>query len=179
MRKYSYDKKNFSYNAGGASYERSIYLELFNGDSTFKRDLKKEKSRIANPRLNLCLLGHPQFFVKSMREEQATRDDGLMQRFLFSCPKPQFYDPDDIMKAQLVPRKCSFTVLMYVIKVFHEQSIKETKNNLVIKKCLNTDGKKKDIKYTFNAEAQELYYKIFREFKNIREEMNEYDTFIR
>ncbi len=45
--------------ANGASYERSIYLELANAPDVFQRDQKFSNGRtiINNPRLNLCLLG--------------------------------------------------------------------------------------------------------------------------
>ena len=63
------EKNNFGnsfgrYSARVASYERSIYLESLNGKATFKRDLKKEKTRIDSPRLNICLLRHTQFLLK-------------------------------------------------------------------------------------------------------------------
>jgi len=173
------------YSNGGASYERSIYLELFNGKSTFKRDLKKEKTRIYNPRLNICLLGHPQYFVKAMREEQATRDDGLMQRFLFCSPKPCFYDAHTIQKAQMVPRLVSFTVLLYLIKVQHEQKIKQHDNQEDDKisinkmKIIHEDNEKKTIKYKFDSDAEQAYLQYYSEFREISAEMNEHDVFIR
>jgi hypothetical protein len=168
------------YSAGGASYERSIYLELFNGKATFKRDLKKEKTRIDNPRLNICLLGHPQFFIKSMREEQATRDDGLMQRFLFCCPKPTFFDAEEICNAQKIPRKFSLTILMYLIKIFHEQTIREKNNDNEIKmKLLYEDSKKEKIIYSFSEEAASLYKTFYTDFRRISADMNECDVFIR
>jgi hypothetical protein len=75
-------------NGGGAAYDRAFYLELFNGSKSFRRDLSKSRTVVKNPRLNICLLGHPQTFIKAIRYEQEHKDDGLMQRFLTCCPKP-------------------------------------------------------------------------------------------
>jgi hypothetical protein len=68
-----------------------------------------------------------------MREKQATRDDGLMQRFLFCCPWPTFFDAEEICTVQKILRKFSLTVLMYVIKIIHEQTISEKNNDNEIK----------------------------------------------
>jgi hypothetical protein len=51
------------YSVGGALYERSIYLELANTGRVFKNDLKTERVRIENLRLNICVSGHPFSFV--------------------------------------------------------------------------------------------------------------------
>ena len=51
------------YSVVGALYERSIYLELANTGRVFKNDLKTERARIANLRLNICVSGHPFSFV--------------------------------------------------------------------------------------------------------------------
>jgi hypothetical protein len=161
------------YSNGGALYERSIYLELFNAKDTFRRDLKNKKTRIANPRLNICLLGHPQFFVKAMREEQSNRDDGLMQRFLSCCPKPIFFSAEDIEQAQLFERKFSFTVLLYTIKVFHIQKVV---SEAVID---NNSKQKKIIKYLFDKEAKATYNSIFTTYRSVSAFMNDHDVFIR
>lgn len=39
------------------SYDRSIFLELYNGPMVYKRDLINNRIVIDNPRFNLCLLG--------------------------------------------------------------------------------------------------------------------------
>ena len=59
------------YKHGGASYDISIYLDLFNVRQEFRRDLTSKRSVIKCPRLNICLLGHPVSFLKLMKEEQA------------------------------------------------------------------------------------------------------------
>jgi hypothetical protein len=46
------------YESGDAkSYDRSIFLELYNGPKKYKRDLASQRLTIHNPRFNLCLLG--------------------------------------------------------------------------------------------------------------------------
>ena len=54
---------------GGSCYYRSIYNELFNG-GTFSRVLSKIAYIVVNPRLNLCLLGHANEFIKYMVKER-------------------------------------------------------------------------------------------------------------
>ena len=44
--------------ASNGSYDRSIYLELANAPSEFRRDLKGTRCYIEEPRLSLCLLGN-------------------------------------------------------------------------------------------------------------------------
>ena len=75
------------YNNGGTSYDRSIFLQLFNG-TTINRDLKGGRTRLRNPKLNICLLGHPCSFIRLIKEENESFDDGLFQRFLMCAPKP-------------------------------------------------------------------------------------------
>ena len=58
------------YNHGGASYDRSIYLDLFKGRHEFRWDLANKRTVVKFPRLNICLLGHPVSFIKLMKEEQ-------------------------------------------------------------------------------------------------------------
>ncbi len=55
---------------GGASYDRSIYLELANASDEFRRDLKSERNCIARPRLNLVLNGHPQSYHETFKAEK-------------------------------------------------------------------------------------------------------------
>jgi len=45
-------------NGSAANYDRSVYLEVANAGEVFTRDLKGSRSRINNPRLQICLLGN-------------------------------------------------------------------------------------------------------------------------
>jgi len=45
-------------NGSAANYDRSVYLEVANAGEVFTRDLKGSRSRIHNPRLQICLLGN-------------------------------------------------------------------------------------------------------------------------
>ena len=74
------------YNGGGANYDRSIYLELANGGSDFRRDLKSERTIIKNPRLNLCINGHPSTFIEAFNAEKSKSfikplEPGISSRF--------------------------------------------------------------------------------------------------
>ena len=70
------------YTNGGAIYDRSIYLDLYNCKRSFKRE-----TELINPRFNLCLLGHSHFFIKAIKDEADNRCDGSLQRFLMCCPQ--------------------------------------------------------------------------------------------
>jgi len=45
------------YNAQGANYERSVYLECSNAGDDFRRDLKLYRTCVDFPRISICLLG--------------------------------------------------------------------------------------------------------------------------
>lgn len=45
------------YNAQGANYERSVYLECANAGDDFRRDLKMYRCCVEFPRISICLLG--------------------------------------------------------------------------------------------------------------------------
>ena len=106
---------------GTASYERSIYLELADAGGEFQRDLKSERTFISNPRLNLCLNGHPHEFIQAFQSERGTKDDGLMHRFYAMCPKPNIYLSEDIMKASEIP--FGINLLFFFIFKKHQEGI--------------------------------------------------------
>ena len=157
------------YTNGGAMYDRSVYLDLYNCKNTFKRDTKndinnKKRCKIVNPRFNLCLLGHPQYFIKFIKDEADNRCDGLMQRFLISCPEPTFFLYKSIKDAQIVPRKMSLTVLMFAIKIFHRQD--DETNEMILRK------------YKFDDKAEKLYEQLHDEYKLISRDLSRPNVFI-
>lgn len=99
---------------GGSSYDRSIFLELYNAPNFYNRDLKSARTRLVNPRLNLCLLGHPSTFIKLIKEERENFDDGLTQRFLICAPKPLLNFTLSQIKSAERPR-CSIVCILYTI----------------------------------------------------------------
>ena len=160
------------YNPGGASLDRAIYLELFNGADEFRRDLCNKSSVVTNPRLNISLLGHPSFFIKAMREEQQIRDDGLMQRFLSCCPKPKFDSASEINEARTNQRKFSFSVLLYVVARIHNRlDGYESEEPNQEKPTLN--------EYSFSKSALTEFDKTYTEYRSISKDMNDVDVFIR
>jgi hypothetical protein len=79
------------YTGGKGDFDKSLILELFNDRSIYNRDLKSSKKKCTNPKLNMCLLGHPYTFINMIKDErQNVGADGLTQRFLFSSPKQEF-----------------------------------------------------------------------------------------
>lgn len=57
------------YSGGNQGFDRSLILELVNGPSVYNRDLKSSKKRCTNPKLNMCLLGHPYTFINMMNDK--------------------------------------------------------------------------------------------------------------
>jgi len=46
------------YKGGAGQYDRSVFLELGNAPTDFRRDLKQSRCHISNPRLWIALLGN-------------------------------------------------------------------------------------------------------------------------
>ncbi|CAF1002011.1 unnamed protein product, partial [Brachionus calyciflorus] len=105
------------YTNGGTNYDRSIYLNLFNG-ITINRDLKCGRTRIKNPKLNICILGHPWAFIRLIKEEIENFDDGLFQRFLMCCPEPPIVSLKEIRKKP--SPKISIVAILYLIFKLNE-----------------------------------------------------------
>jgi hypothetical protein len=103
------------YNNNGASYDRSVILELFNGLQRFNRDLKSGRQRIPNPRVNLALMSHIHVWYKLMIEERESFSDGLCQRFLLAAPEP-LYDIEFEDTIGIPQPKCSIVCLFYFIQ---------------------------------------------------------------
>jgi len=66
--------------------DRAIYLELFNCPAVYNRNLQSGGIRIESPRLNLCILSHPELFIKMIGEELELNNDGMSHRFLTVAP---------------------------------------------------------------------------------------------
>ncbi|CAF1091689.1 unnamed protein product [Brachionus calyciflorus] len=105
------------YTNGGTNYDRSIYLNLFNG-ITINRDLKCGRTRTKNPKLNICILGHPWAFITLIKEEIENFDDGLFQRFLMCCLEPPIVSLKEIRKKP--SSKISIVAILYLIFKLNE-----------------------------------------------------------
>ncbi len=142
------------YSGGGALYERSIYLELANAGRVFKRDLKTERTRIVNPRLNICVLGHPFSFVEAFHQEKTNRDDGLTHRFFVACPPPTFFKTKDISSTK--EPSCSLLLVFYFIRLrFNSEKT-----------------------FHLSEEAKEIYNKEYDNFRILVEKTREVSTFL-
>ena len=71
-----------------------------------------------------------------------------------------------------MPKEFSFTLLLFAISIYREKLLDQD----VLTK---TTKKEKQIVYSFDAEAQKLYNSIFTECRNISNQMNGIDVFIR
>lgn len=92
-----------------------IYYFKANSGKDFRRDIKTDRTYIANPRLNLCLNGHPFNFIEAFKQERYAKDDGLVHRFFVCCPKPSSFTSKDIMSTEKNP--CSLLLIFYYIKI--------------------------------------------------------------
>ena len=73
---------------GSASYDRAIYLTLWNAVLDYFRDLKSGRTYITNPRFSMCILSHPHTLIRLLLSDKAANDDGLLHRFLSIAPQP-------------------------------------------------------------------------------------------
>jgi hypothetical protein len=119
--------------SNGACYDRSIILELYNAPKQFKRDLKGCRTTIQNPRLNICVLGHPDSYIKCIQEEQAIKGDGLMQRFHMCAPEPAYLSAEEINEAK--SNHCSFLKLKLISDAEAYYNTIYTEFKLLVKKC--------------------------------------------
>ena len=141
--------------SNGACYDRSIILELYNAPKQFKRDLKGCRTTIQNPRLNICVLGHPDSYIKCIQEERAIKGDGLMQRFHMCAPEPAYLSAEEINEAN--SNHCSFQKVFYALSIIHE----------------------KPFTYKLNCDAEAYFNTIYTEFKLLVKKCNRFDTFLR
>ena len=166
---------SFGLYKGSGTYDRSIFLELANGYSEFKRDLKQARCNIKQPRLNMCLLGsfsilfclfflifffkidkgHPSQFIDILKTERAQKDDGLIQRFIICAPQPSFYKSKDILDAPV--QECSLVNIFMFISI------------------ANKDNKV----YYLSPEAEKLFCRYFDEYRQGVENSYKVDSFIR
>lgn len=106
--------------SNGANYDRSLFLSLYNAPSSLDRDLKSGRTRLVEPRVNICLLGHPFQFIKMLKEERDGFDDGLIQRFLLSVPKPHYIKATQIRNAKK-PKISLFSILFAIYNLYKNQ----------------------------------------------------------
>ena len=140
---------------GGENYERSLFLTLFNAPPSMDRDLKSGRVRLFNPRLNMCLAGHPYSFIEMLQRERKTYDDGLMQRFLICAPLPKFFETDIL--DNIPKRKYSISSILYTIYTLHID----------------------DKQYEMDEEAVKCFKEYFDLNKNLVKLSNNKDIFLR
>lgn len=101
----------------GTSYDRSMFLELYNASDRYYRDLKGERSVLINLRINLALNFHLESLIDFSMSERKTHNDGLLQRFLFHAPEPKF--PNTQQMRACPPLECSMKVILLVLRHLH------------------------------------------------------------
>jgi Protein of unknown function (DUF3987) len=141
--------------SGGGTYDRSVISELYNAPRRYKRDLCKNRTCIDNPRLNISMLGHPESYIRNVREERIQKDDGLMQRFLFCAPEPAFYSAEYINTEH--ERCCAIEKVFCAVYYSHE----------------------KGTHYVLSQEAHDLFCDYYSDFKNLVRKTNLNDVFLR
>ena len=115
------------YKATCAAYEKSVYLELHNGSSSYNRSLKSKTTRIDNPRFNLALFGHPGNVIQMVKKKFEKSDDGLLQRFLISAPDPVVLFSTAIMNCK--PITFDLSVIFSIAKKLNTEDILLTLDN--------------------------------------------------
>jgi hypothetical protein len=124
---------------------------------------------IVNPRLNICLLGHANEFIKYMIEERNCKDDGFIQRILCNAPKPLFLKMEIIKISRQEILKYCVTVLMFIISKYHHRNTK----------VQNSDEKiQLNVVYKFDDEADIEMTKYYSKCRSISEKYNNIDSFL-
>lgn len=141
--------------AGGDELDRSVFNELWSAPTIFRRDIKSLRTMIDYPRLNLCLLGHPHEYVRTIYGERMHRQDGLIQRFLVCAPEPAFLNYDDIMNAP--SHEFSLSCILYLVCKLNQ--------------C--------PITYTLSPEATVVFKEHYTQFKELLRITNNLDIFLR
>jgi len=80
------------YSGGNGLFDRAIYNHIFTAPQFIERDIKSVRTKIENPRYNMCLLGHPHLMINMLHLEKTGYDDGLFQRIICLAPMPPFID---------------------------------------------------------------------------------------
>jgi hypothetical protein len=135
-------------------YERSIYLTLFSSPDFIVRDIKSKRTRIPFPRFNMVMLGHPIYFVNSLKSERHTYDDGLFQRIIMNCPTPPDCSAEDMREP--TTSDITLTAIMFFIHILHS-----TKRE-----------------YTFTSSATIIINKQYNLYKRLVRLANEYDPYL-
>lgn len=129
-------------------------MELFNAEDFYIRDLKQTRTRINNPRLNLTILGHPSVFIRMIAEEKDNFDDGLVQRFLISCPKPSYSSYDEIINTPAP--KIALVKILHVICEMHVTPME----------------------FVLNADGSKCFNKLFTKYRKFVEKCDTHDGFL-
>ena len=81
---------DFIKHKGAASFDRSIYLTLYNGEDDMCHSTKSTDIRLKNPRLSIFGAAHPTRMINRLNKERNIDEgsDGLYARFLVFTPKP-------------------------------------------------------------------------------------------
>lgn len=75
--------------SGGGSFDRSIYLTMYNGEDEFSHTTKSYDCQLLFPRLSIFGAAHPTKIITRFLEEKNLVDcDGLYARFLVFNPEP-------------------------------------------------------------------------------------------
>ncbi|CAF1097784.1 unnamed protein product, partial [Brachionus calyciflorus] len=76
------------YKCGNGSFDRSIFLTLYNGQKSFSHTVKSYEFEIKDPRLCIFASGHHWKAIDMIEDENSFKGDGFISRFLICCPKP-------------------------------------------------------------------------------------------
>ncbi len=147
------------YNSNGtnnSSYDRGIYLMLWNCLKHIIRDIKQKRTRIANPRFSMCVLDHPTRCVRAHISDRYNGDDGMTQRNITISPAPPFVKAEVRRAAAKNKPKYRLVLLLFVIEIFHK-----TERN-----------------YTFDEVAEKLIDHQYNFYQDLVKDIGGHDPFL-
>ena len=138
-----------------SAHERIVYRQLYNAPSSIERDTKYKRTKVIEPRYQICCLFNESNTLNSLKHERITYESGLYTCFLIHCPLPPFICAETIRKAPRI--HISMSALLFFIHVFHFEACN---------------------RYSFTSEASEMLATEYDSYKLKTQLANEHDGFL-
>ncbi len=110
------------YKSGGSSFDRSIYLKLYNGPERHGQHLKGQNIELIEPRLSILAATHAERVIDMIEDEKNFQSDGFISRFRIVCARP-IYTRVLEMKEYKNPIKLGKLIFFYHIKILNLHNV--------------------------------------------------------
>ncbi len=75
---------------GATTFDRSVYLTLYNGPERLQQQLKKQSIHLIEPRLSILAASHAERIIDMIEDEKNSRSDGFISCFKIICSRPVY-----------------------------------------------------------------------------------------